>query len=207
MSSSVRSSSCMSSSPSMRSSRSLTLGSSGPSAFCNPSPSASRSRKYRLKRRSKVARSRDSLTSVAASVDLNVSRSVRPTSALAESASSASEGEMRISARRRSPMNSRMRWSIFDSLRGGRQHLIEGALDALEVLLVLHEHGERRLHEHGIELLGVEDDERARPVERLRHGRRLAQVEGADLLHGADDRLREALGDLRHLESDDGQFV
>ena len=43
---------------------------------------------------------------------LNVSRSSRPISVEAASASSASLGEMRISARRRSPMNSRILWSI-----------------------------------------------------------------------------------------------
>jgi len=53
---------------------------------------------------SNVGWSRNSLISVAASVDLNASRSASPTSALAASASSASEGETRISARRRSPM-------------------------------------------------------------------------------------------------------
>src|SRR5215467_5233897 len=87
-------------------------GSSGPSAFLSPAPSASRSRKYRSKSRSKVGRSRDSLTSVAASADLKVSRCSRPISDDAASASMASLGEMRNSARRRSPMNSRIRWSI-----------------------------------------------------------------------------------------------
>src|SRR5499427_6108866 len=87
-------------------------GSSRPSAFLSPAPSASRSRKYRSKSRSKVGRSRDSLTSVAASADLKVSRCSRPISDDAASASMASLGEMRNSARRRSPMNSRIRWSI-----------------------------------------------------------------------------------------------
>ena len=63
--------------------------------------------------RSKVTRSRDSLTSVVASALLKVSRSSRPISVEAASASSASLGEMRISARRRSPMNSRILWSIY----------------------------------------------------------------------------------------------
>src|SRR6266446_4600208 len=71
--------------------------------------------------RSKVARSRDSLTRVAASVALNVSRSVRPTSALAASASSASEGEMRSSARRRSPMNSNILSSILFAVGAAAQ--------------------------------------------------------------------------------------
>src|SRR5204863_2618065 len=154
--------------------------------------------------RSKVARSRDSLTRVAASVALSVSRAVRPTSALAASASSASEGEMRSSARRRSPMNSRILSSILSTVGGSaagdaprrprsdaprrpqswRQDFVERALDALEILLVLHEHRQGGLDERRIERLRVEDDERARPVERLRDRRRLAQLERPDLLHG-----------------------
>src|SRR5262245_61853077 len=94
-----------------RSSSSWMRGSSGPSAFLRPEPRASRSRKYRSNRRSNVGRSRDSLTSVLASADLKVSRSSRPISADAARASRASLGEMRTSARLRSPMNSRIRWS------------------------------------------------------------------------------------------------
>src|SRR5207249_3093991 len=56
-----------------------------------------------------------------AGVALNVSRSVRPTSALAASASSASEGEMRSSARRKSPMNSRIRSSILFAVGAAAQ--------------------------------------------------------------------------------------
>src|SRR2546422_3211573 len=153
--------------------------------------------------RSKVARSRDSLTRVAASVALNVSRSARPTSALAASASSASEGEMRISARRRSPMNSRIRWSR--TLL--REHLVERALDALEVLFVLDEHRQGRLDDTGIELPRVQDHERARPVERLRDRGQLAQIHRADFLDGGDDGPGELVGDLRHLEPDDLQLV
>src|SRR5437016_5299220 len=121
--------------------------------------------------RSNVGSSRASLTRVAASAALNVSRSPRPVSALAASASIASEGEIRISARRRSPMNSRIRSSIYmwswSGLRQVRQHLVDGPLHALEVLLVLHEHREGGLDELGIELLRVQDHQRARPVERL----------------------------------------
>lgn len=62
--------------------------------------------------RSKVGRSRASFTRVAASADLKVSRVSTPISVEAESASMASLVEMRSSARRRSLMNSRMRWSI-----------------------------------------------------------------------------------------------
>src|SRR6476660_847555 len=62
--------------------------------------------------RLQVTGSRASLTRVVASALLKVSRSSRPISVEAVSASRASLGEMRISARRRSPMNSRMRWSI-----------------------------------------------------------------------------------------------
>src|SRR5881296_3321684 len=195
---------------------SFTRGSSGPSAFLRPSPSASRSRKYRLKSRSKVGWSRYSLISVAASVDLNVSRSPRPTSALAASASSASDGEMRISARRRSPMNSRIRWSIRFAVGAPsrptfgpsfREHFVQRALDALEILLVLDQHRQGRLDDAGIELARVQDHERARPVERLGHRRELAQVHRADLLDGSHDGSGELLGNLRHLEPDDLELV
>src|SRR5215475_8678643 len=98
--------------------------------------------------RSKVSRSRASFTSVAASEDLKVSRSSRPTSLLADSASRASAVEMRSSARRRSPMNSRI---LSSTLLGLGQHLVERALHPLDVLLVLHEHGKRGLHQRGIE--------------------------------------------------------
>src|SRR5713226_6940792 len=90
-----------------------------------------------------VTRSRDSLTSVVASALLNVSRSSRPISPEAARASMASLGEMRISARLRSPMNSRIRWSIFlfSPLQVG-QDLVESARDAVEVPLGLDEHGQ-----------------------------------------------------------------
>src|SRR6516162_16124 len=216
MSSSVSSSRSMFSSAMRSSSMFWMRGSSGPSAFLSPSPSASRSRKYRLNRRSKVGWSRYSLIRVAASVALNVSRSDSPTSALAASASSASEGEMRISARRRSPMNSRMRWSIRFAVGAPsrptfgpsfREHLVQRALDALEVLLVLDQHRQGRLDDAGIELPRVEDHQRARPVERLRHRRQLAQIHRADLLDRGDDGAGELLGDLGHLQADDLQLV
>src|SRR5437762_756477 len=133
--------------------------------------------------RSNVASSRASFTSVAASAALNVSRFSRPSSAVAASASIASDGEMRTSARRRSPMNSRIRSSTGSGLGQVREHLVEGALHALEVLLVLHEHGQRRLDQLGVELLGVENHERARPVERLRDGWGLAAIHRADLAY------------------------
>src|SRR2546422_2220039 len=40
-----------------------------------------------------------------------------------------------------------------------REHLVERAAHALEVLLVLHEDGQRRLHQLGVERLRIEDDE------------------------------------------------
>src|SRR5882672_8458049 len=203
MSSSVSSLSSSPSSSRSWSSMSLTRGSSGPSAFFSPSPSASRSRKYRLKSRSNVGWSRYSLMSVAASVALNVSRSTRPTSALAASASSASDGEIRISARRRSPMNSRIRWSR--ALL--RQDLVERALDALEVLLVLHEHRQGRLDDTRIELARVQDHQRARPVQRLRDRRELAKIHRADLLDRRDDGPRQLVRDLRNFQPDDLQLV
>src|SRR5215813_3668903 len=219
-SSSLRSSRSSPSSATSRSTRSCTRGSSGPRALRSPSPRAWRSRKYRLKMRSNVSRSRPSLTSVEARAVLNVSRSSRPTSAVAARASSASDGEMRISARRRSPMNSRMRWSIrravampSESLpratfgRSLREDLVQRAAHALEVLFVLHEHGQRRLNELGVQRLRVEDDERARPVERLRDRWRLAEVEPADLLNGGHDLARELRRDFRHLEPDDLQLL
>src|SRR2546427_2522151 len=216
MSSSVSSSSSIPPSARSSSSSSCTRGSWGPSAFLSPSPSASRSRKYRLKSRSKVGWSRNSLISVAASVDLNVSRSERPTSALAARASSASEGEMRISARRRSPMNSRIRSSIRFAVgapsrptlgRSLREDLVQRALHTLEILLVLDQHRQRGLEELRVQLPGVEDHERARPVERLRDRRELAEVHRANLLDGGNDRPGQMLGDFRHLQADDLQLV
>src|SRR6266540_5139102 len=62
--------------------------------------------------RSKVGRSRDSLTRVVARAVLKVSRCSRPISEEAARASIASLGEMRSSALLRSPMNSRILWSI-----------------------------------------------------------------------------------------------
>src|SRR4029434_11028568 len=49
----------------------------------------------------------------------------------------------------------------------------------------------------GIEILVVQDDQRPAPVDRLRHGRRLAQLERADLLHGGHHGPGQALGRLR----------
>src|SRR5262245_27864959 len=80
--------------------------------------------------RSKVGRSRASLTSVAASADLNVSRVSTPISVAADRESSASLVEMRSSARRRSLMNSRIRFSM------NRALLREGHGGGLENVLV-----------------------------------------------------------------------
>src|SRR5215472_2052251 len=52
------------------------------------------------------------------------------------------------------------------------QDLVEGALDPLQILLVLDEHGQGGLDELSIEALGVENHERAGPIEALGHGRR-----------------------------------
>src|SRR2546426_6522464 len=119
-----------------RSSSSWMRGSSGPSAFLSPAPRACRSRKYRSNSRSKVGKSRDSFTSVLASAALKVSRSSRPISPEAARASMASLGEMRISARLRSPMNSRIRWSKVlpgEGHPGGLEDVLTGvAADRVE---------------------------------------------------------------------------
>src|SRR5262245_10403922 len=80
--------------------------------------------------RSKVGRSRASLTSVAASADLKVSRVSTPISVAADRESSASLVEMRSSARRRSEMNSRIRCSMNRALSR------EGHIGRLEDVLV-----------------------------------------------------------------------
>jgi hypothetical protein len=54
---------------------------------------------------------------------------------------------------------------------------------------------------------GRQDHQRARPVARLGDRRRLAQVHGADLLHGVDDGPGQPVGDLGHLEPDDLQLL
>ena len=58
------------------------------------------------------------------------------------------------------------------------QHLVEGALDPLQVLLVLDQQGQRGLHQVAVERLRVEDDERAGPVEALRDRRGLRAARG-----------------------------
>ena len=72
---------------------------------------------------------------------------------------------------------------------------------------MLDEHGEGGLHQLAVERVRVEDHQRARPVEALRHRRRLAQLEPADLVHHRDHRLGQALRDLRHLEPDDRELL
>ena len=53
--------------------------------------------------------------------------------------------------------------------------------DGEQVLVVLQDGAERRLHVLGVELLRAERGQRLRPVDRLRETRRLLEVEGAEL--------------------------
>ena len=80
------------------------------------------------------------------------------------------------------------------------------ALDPLEVFLVLDEHGERGLDELAVERSAFRmTSERAQSRLSETDGR-LAQLEPADALHRGDDGLGQPLGDLRHLQPDDGEL-
>jgi hypothetical protein len=71
------------------------------------------------------------------------------------------------------------------------------------VRLVLEHHAQRRADGVVVEGVEPEGEQRAAPVDRLRHRRRLAQLQGAQHPDGAHERVDERLGQLRDAGGDD----
>ena len=72
-----------------------------------------------------------------------------------------------------------------------------------DVGLVLEQDVQGLLGDLLVDRLDVEQHQRARPVERLRHARRLLEVELADRADDAGDLVGEVVGDARHLGEHD----
>src|SRR5690606_20688011 len=68
------------------------------------------------------------------------------------------------------------------------------------------QHIERAPDEIGIQLARMQEHERARPVDRLAHRRKLLQVERAQSLHEGDELPAQPLLDFRHPRADDALF-
>ena len=78
-----------------------------------------------------------------------------------------------------------LRWRL--RRLGGSSLFEQRRFHLVEVLAPLHERAQRLAHECGIERVGRQQDERARPVEALGDARRLAQIERAHACHEDHD--------------------
>src|SRR5580700_6626075 len=169
--------------------------SSSPSS---PAPPPGRTAKNTSKAVSKARQCDELFTSVAASAYLRPSRSSRGMCWTASAASRCSVSETGSPERRSSVTKPERRSSTAAdrSVRRRRQELFGRPLD---VGLVLQQDVQGVLRLRGVDRLHAEQDEGARPVERLGHRRRLAQLERAQRAHDACHLVGELLADARHL--------
>src|SRR3954452_14437876 len=214
----------------MRSRRSSKSSRSPPSKRCSVSPfsTASRStarKKKRSKTSSNTRRSSCDLASVAASASRKSSCTVHGTCCSASKASSSSLVPTARPSSRSASASSSTRAGNPGGPGSGRPPyralpalgLADPPEDAtaaaqlhahalghdVEVGAVLHDDRKGAL-EHGlVDVVGPEQDQRARPVDQLRDRRRLLQVEPAHHVHDLDELARHVLAQLGSVEADD----
>src|SRR4051812_22249006 len=184
-------------SPSMSSRSSARSSASSPMAWWPP-----RSEKYTSKTVSKAFQWAWFFTSVAASAYLNASRSSR---GMCWTASMASRFSVRLtgspalrsswmkpvnrSSMRRRPSSSGLLGRVGDRKLLGRLG---------DVRLVLEQDVQRLLGLVGVDVLDAQQQERARPVDRLGNRRMLLQLQRAQRADDARDLVGEMLADARH---------
>ena len=174
----------------------LVLG-ARPGAPCSRTPwriaaSSAARKKKRSKTRSNTRRSSGDFASVAASASRNAGSSVQLTSPSAANASSSSEVPTATpSARSSSAKRDDAGREPLGHVDEPTPELDADALgDHVEVGAVLDDDRQRRAEDLGRDVVGAEQQQRARPVDRLRDRGRLLEVE---LAHHLDD-LDEPLG-------------
>src|SRR5665213_3350836 len=155
------------------------------------------------KQTSKRSASPAVLARVTQSASLNRARSANPTLAAARWASMASAGETSTStarrARRKSASGARASLAVSPA---GKEFLDPG-LDGQDVPLEFQEHVQGFANEGGIKSVGVQESERAGPIDGFRNRGELAQIQAA---HGLDEthQLRaQARLDVRRAGRDD----
>src|SRR5213080_4215658 len=171
-------------------------------------------KKKRSKTSSKIRRSSGDLASVAASASRKSSGSVQPTSASASNASSSSLVPSATPAERSSSPSSSSRAAMPGGPAPVRALGLEGtelhpdALgDDVEVGAVLDDDRHRVAERLLVDVVGAEQQQRARPVDRLGDRRRLLEVELADELDDLDELARDALVELGGVQAHDVELM
>src|SRR3954454_20319285 len=194
------------------SSEPIALGSMPPSSrtsWRTAAASAARKKK-RSKTRSKTRRSSGDLASVAASASRNASVSVHSTSPSAEKLSSSSLVPMATPSERSSSANSSIRAASPGAVlapEGGTDLHPDEIGDHVEVRAVLDDDRHGVAEGLLVDVLGAEQQEPPRPVDRLRDRGRLLEVELADELHELDELARDLVVEVGRVQVDDLELV
>src|SRR3954468_18096011 len=159
-----------------------------------------------------MRRSSGDLASVAASASRKGSWSAQPTSASASKASSSSlVPSASPSERSSSPNSSRRAASPGGPALSGGWAGTELDSDALghdiEISAVLDDDRHRVAERLLVDVVGAEQQQRARPVDRLGDARRLLEVELADELDDLDELARDLLVELGRVQAHDVELV
>src|SRR4051795_12671730 len=167
-------------------------------------------KKKRSKTSSKIRRSSGDLASVAASASRKSIGSVQPTSPSASKASSSSLVPSATPSLRSSSPSSSSRAArpppVALRLEGTQLHP-DALGDDVEVGAVLDDDRHRVAEGLLVDVVGAEQEQRARPVDRLRDRRRLLEVELADELDDLDELARDALVELGSVQAHDLELV
>ena len=161
-------------------------------------------KKKRSKTRSKTRRSSGDLASVAASASRNGPRSVHGTVSSAANASSSSDVPMASpSARRASVKSTSWAGRRHAGPRGEAEPHPDALRDDVEVGPVLDDDAHRGPEHVLVDVLGAEQEQGARPVDRLRDRRRLLEVEVAHVGDHLDELLGDGVGQLGRVHAHD----
>src|SRR4051794_30675837 len=196
------------------SSSALTSSGSMPPSSRTPSRTAASSaarKKKRSKTSSKTRRSSWDFASVAASASRKSAGSVHEISLRTAKPSSSSLVPTATPSERSSSPNSSRRAARPGCSGAGTQRPAELGPNALdhdvEVGAVLDDDRHRVVERLLVDVVGAEQQQRARPVDRLGDRRRLLQVELADELDDLDELARDALVELGGVQAHDRELV
>ena len=149
-----------------------------------------------------MRRSSGDLASVAASVDRKSAGTVHDTCSSAANASLSSE----VPIATPSALSASPSWRIWASKLRDEPHP-DPLGHGVEVGAVLDDDRHRVAEDVLRDVVGAEQQQRARPVDRLRDRGRLLEVELADLVDDVDELACDGLGELGRVQADYLQFV
>src|SRR4051794_17217939 len=168
-------------------------------------------KKKRSKTSSKMRRSSGDFASVAASASRKASVSVHCTSPSAANASSSSLVPIATSSERSSSANSSSRAAspgcVASAPEGGTDLHPDAIGHHVEVGAVLDDDRHGVAEGLLVDVLGAEQQQRARPVDRLRDRGRLLEVELADELHELDELARDLVVEVGRVQVHDLELV